>query len=163
MGRLLSFSFSFQATILSIDVEAEHYASSANATTGSCPEPGAILARTRYGGTRADAMFGYRAFRRLCTNWGRPAHTNRPRFRAAPSYRSSLGGSFRSFFMRHLCQALDLLHIKSQPFRYAAAVFKIGFVENGRLAQLDPLLGIAQMCGDIANQVSRSSSVITLR
>jgi len=45
-----------------------------------------------------------------------------------------LSGSLRPFFLRHLCQADYLLHIKFQTLSHAGAIFGVGFVEDGGLA-----------------------------
>ena len=52
--------------------------------------------------------------------------------------------------LRHLRQAFHLIDIKFQTLVHAATVFRVSLIENGCLAQLNTFLGVAEMCGDVA-------------
>lgn len=64
------------------------------------------------------------------------------------------GRGFFSFLLAHFGQFFHFGYIKPQALGDPAAVILVSFVENGALAQLDPLLGASEMPYDIRDQVS---------
>src|SRR4030042_2360775 len=62
-------------------------------------------------------------------------------------------GAPAPLLVRHPRQPLDLSDIQAEAFSHTCAILRIGLVEDGRLAQLDAPLGVAQVSDDVADQV----------